>query len=159
MALKYGLIPRLFRRHLVSLKHQLSEKIGNNPLPKPTLFISSLLFFRTYHLGWAPKWIDPGTRYSFGHLTLIYVDFIQCVLKTWNKTNGFHGHMMSHDVTVAGLAMQQHPWWPALQSVSGQQQQQPEPWPCHIFSFHPPVLDTIAPRAKQQSEAKVARNQ
>ena len=63
-------------------------------------------------------------------------------------------HMMSYDVTVAGLAMQQHPWWPAQQSVSGQQQQQPGP--CHTNAI---ISASILPsqRLHQGPNSKVRR--
>ena len=62
--------------------------------------------------------------------------------------------MMSYDVTVAGLAMQQHPWWPAQQSVSGQQQQQPGP--CHTNAI---ISASILPsqRLHQGPNSKVRR--
>lgn len=104
-----------------------------------------------------------------GGLTLAQgtdIHFIPCVLKTWyksNKTNGFHGHMMSHDVIwcnscwlgnaatplVASTAECERPAATATWAMSHQ---------CHHLSFHPPI-SKAAPRAKQQSEAKVARSQ
>ena len=118
--------------------------------------MSSLPFFRTYRLGWAPRWIDPGTRDRYSFHPLCVENILQKCTKAIKQMDFMVTwcHMMSYDVTVAGLAMQQHPWWPAQQSVSGQQQQQPRP--CHTNAI---ISASILPsqRLHQGPNSKVRR--
>lgn len=114
-----------------------------------------------------PPWVGSKVDWPW-HKGQIFISSLVCWKHTTkmyksNKTNGFHGHVMSHDVIwcnscwlgnaatplVASTAECERPAATATWAMSHQ---------CHHLSFHPPI-SKAAPRAKQQSEAKVARSQ